>query len=152
MQPLLPVLLFYLFSRFFLFVFRITGHHFSLYLVLFKAAVDSLVIQRLRHTKRVMAKRRRITADELRSFLRNIFDDVSHCEDSGSEFDDLQTPDLVSNYSCSDDSEQDFSRSFNCGLGLCGHKQHKQPRFQNQREKIITPQEMDDIDCNKYKS
>jgi len=63
-----------------------------------------------------MAKRRRLTPDELLSILRNIPDDVSDCGDGGSEFDDLHTPDLVSDCSSNDKSEEDFPRSFNSAL------------------------------------
>jgi len=95
-----------------------------------------------------MAKRRRVTADEILSSLRNIPDDVSGCEDSGSEFDDIHTPDLVSDSSSSDESEQDLPRGVNSGPGLRDHLPRR-PRFQNQREKIIAPHQMDDNDVAK---
>jgi len=63
-----------------------------------------------------MANRRRLTPDELLSILRNIPDDVSDCEDSGSAFDDLHTHDLVSDCSSCDKSEEDFPRNFNSAL------------------------------------
>jgi len=134
----------YLFSRCFLFVFRITRYRFFLYSVLCKVAVDSLVVQHWRNNKTVTAKRRRVTADQLLSSLRNITDNESDCEDSGSESDDLHSLDLVSDSSFSDESEQSCLRSFNSGPGLRDHPP-KRPRFQNQLETIIDPQEMDDI-------
>jgi len=57
-------------------------------------------------------------------------------------------PDLASDYSSCDQSEQDFPRSFNSGPGLRDHPS-KRPRFQNQLETIIAPQEMDDIGTRK---
>ena len=69
---------------------------------LYNSSVYSLVVQRLRNKKTIMAKRRRVTADELLSILRNILDDVSDCEDRGSEFDGLHAPDLVSASSSND--------------------------------------------------
>ena len=109
------------FSCCFLFVFRITGFRFFLYSILFKVAVDSLVVQRLRNNKTIMAKRRRVTTDELLSILQNIPDNVSDYEDSGAEIDDIYTPHLVSDSSSSDESEQNFRRSFNSGLGVRDH-------------------------------
>jgi len=102
------------------------------------------VVQHWRNNKTVTAKRRRVTADQLLSSLRNITDNESDCEDSGSESDDLHSLDLVSDSSFSDESEQSCLRSFNSGPGLRDHPP-KRPRFQNQLETIIDPQEMDDI-------
>ena len=83
-------------TRCFLFVFRITGYRFFLYSILFKAAVARLMVQRLTNNKTVMAKRTCVTADELLSILCNLSDNISDCEDSGAELDDLHIPDLFS--------------------------------------------------------
>ena len=58
-----------------------------------------------------MAKRKRFSTDEILSFLRNIRDDVSECEDSESELDDLYNPELDSDSSFSDEYESELSES-----------------------------------------
>ena len=58
-----------------------------------------------------MAKRKRFSTDEILSFLRNIRDDVSECDDSESELDDLYNPELDSDSSFSDEYESELSES-----------------------------------------
>ena len=50
-----------------------------------------------------MAKRKRFSTDEILSPSRNIRDDVSECEDSESELDNLYNPELVLDSSFSDE-------------------------------------------------
>ena len=52
-----------------------------------------------------MASRKRFETDKVLSTLRNIPDNLSACENSGSEFDDLYTPELDADYSFCDKSE-----------------------------------------------
>ena len=58
-----------------------------------------------------MAKRKRFSTDEIPSSLRNIRDDVSECEDSESELNDLYNPELDSDFSFSDEYESKLSES-----------------------------------------
>ena len=58
-----------------------------------------------------MAKRKRLNTDKILSSLRNIRDDVSECEDSESELDDLYNPGLDSDSSFSDEYESELSES-----------------------------------------
>ena len=58
-----------------------------------------------------MAKRKHNSTDEILSSLRNIRDDVSECEDSESELDDLYNPELDSDYFFSDEYESELSES-----------------------------------------
>ena len=57
----------------------------------------------------VMAKRKRFSFDKILSSLRNIRDDVSECDDSESELDDLCDPELDSSFS--DEYESELSES-----------------------------------------
>ena len=59
----------------------------------------------------VMAKRKRFSTDRILSFLRSVRDDVSECEDSESELDDLYNPELDSDSSFSDEYESELSES-----------------------------------------
>ena len=58
-----------------------------------------------------MAKRKRFSSDEIFSSLCNIRDDVSECEDSESELDDLYNTELDSDSSFSDEYESELSES-----------------------------------------
>ena len=58
-----------------------------------------------------MAKRKRFSTDENLSSLRNIRDDVSECEDSESELDDLYNLELDSDSSFCDEYESKLSES-----------------------------------------
>ena len=58
-----------------------------------------------------MAKRKRFSTDEILSSLCSIRDDVSECEDSESELDDLYNPELDSDSSFSDEYESELSES-----------------------------------------
>ena len=51
-----------------------------------------------------MVKRKWFSTDEILSYLRNIPDDVSECEDSGLECDDL--------CNCEQDSDSSFNNEF----------------------------------------
>ena len=57
----------------------------------------------------VMAKKKSFSAEEILLCLRNIRDDVSECEDSESELDDLCNPELDSGSSFSDEHESKLS-------------------------------------------
>lgn len=94
-----------------------------------------------------MARRRRFGRDEVLENLRNIPEDVSEFEDSGSEFDDSYTPELDSDSSSSDESEQAFSDSFSSGPRL-SDRPPKRRRIQNQLEATEVSQEIDDIDSS----
>ena len=59
----------------------------------------------------VMAKRKRFSTDEILSPLSNFRDDVSECEDSESELDNLYNPGLDSDSSFSDEYESELSES-----------------------------------------
>ena len=65
-----------------------------------------------------MTSRKRFEVDEVVSTLRNIPDDVSVCNDSRSEFNDLYTPELDADYSFNDESKQDISESVHSGAHL----------------------------------
>ena len=58
-----------------------------------------------------MVKRKRFSTDETLSSLRNIRDDVSECEDSESELDDLYNPKLDSDSFFSIEYESELSES-----------------------------------------
>ena len=58
-----------------------------------------------------MAKRKCFSIDEILSSLCNIRDDVSECEDSDSQLDDLYDPELDSDSSFSDEYESELSES-----------------------------------------
>ena len=72
--------------------------------------------------------------------LHCIPDDVSGCDDSESEFDNLYTPELDTEYSFSDESEQDISGNFHSSAYL-PDRPPKRPRIQNQLVKTKVPQE-----------
>ena len=57
-----------------------------------------------------MAKWKRFSTDEILSSLRNIRDDVSECENSESELDDLCNPELDSDFYFSDEYESELSK------------------------------------------
>ena len=58
-----------------------------------------------------MVKKKRFSTDKIFSSLRNICDDVSECEDSESELDDLYNPELDSDSFFSDEYESELSES-----------------------------------------
>ena len=58
-----------------------------------------------------MAKRKRFSTDEILSSLCNTRDDVSECEDSESELDNLYNPELDSDSSFRDEYELELSES-----------------------------------------
>ena len=58
-----------------------------------------------------MAKRKRFSTDKILSSLRYIRDDISECEDSESELDDLYNPELDSDSYFSDEYESELSES-----------------------------------------
>ena len=64
--------------------------------------------------------------------LRNFPDDVSRCEDSGSEIEDLYTLELDADYFLSDESEQDISGSVYFSAQLLD-RPPKRCRIQNQQ-------------------
>ena len=60
-----------------------------------------------------MAKRKCFSTQQILSYLRKIPDDVSECEDSGSECDDLYNLEQDSDSSFSNESEPDLSENSN---------------------------------------
>jgi len=109
-----------------------------------------------------MAKRRCFTTDDILSSLRNIPDDVSECEDSGSESDDLYNPELDSDSSFGEDSDSSFGEDSDSSFGeeyeidlpeRCNSshdlldRPSKRPRIQNQAESSEARQELNDTNA-----
>ena len=84
-----------------------------------------------------MAKRNSFSIDKIFSYVRNISNDVSECEDSGSECGNLNNPDQDSDSSISNESEPDLS-----ALPDLSNRFFKQPRIQNELETTKTPQKI----------
>ena len=78
--------------------------------------------------------------------LHDIPDDISKYKDSGSEFDDLYTPELHSDSSFSDKFELDFSGRFNSGHCLTD-RPPKPLRIPTRLKTIEAPQEMGNSDA-----
>ena len=80
-----------------------------------------------------MAKRKWFTTEEIFFYLRNIPDDVSECEDNGSEYDNLYNPEQDLDSSFSNKSDPDLSKSFTF-LPDLSNRFSERPRTQNKLE------------------
>ena len=93
-----------------------------------------------------MAKRKCFSTDKILSYLVNISDDFSECEDSGSECDNLYNLEQDSDCSFSNESKLDLSESSN-SLPNLSNCFSKRPRIQNELETSEASQEIDDTDA-----
>ena len=93
-----------------------------------------------------MAKRKCFSKDEILSHLRNIPDDVSECEASGSECDYLYNPEQDSDSSFSNESESNLSKSFN-SLPDLSDRFSKRFQIQNELKTTKASQEINVIDA-----
>ena len=93
-----------------------------------------------------MAKRKCFSTQQILSYLRKIPDDVSECEDSGSECDDLYNLEQDSDSSFSNDSEPDLSENSN-SLPDLANRFSKRSRIQNELETTKVPQEINDTEA-----
>ena len=87
-----------------------------------------------------MAKRKRFSIDEILSSLRNIRDDVSECEDSESESDDLCNPELDLDSSFGDEYESELSES------IISDSDSLDPSFKRRRTLLQTTEALQEVD------
>ena len=87
-----------------------------------------------------MAKRKRFSIDEILSSLRNIRDDVSECENSESESDDLCNPELDLDSSFGDEYESELSES------IISDSDSLDPSFKRRRTLFQTTEALQEVD------